>query len=238
LAIHAVLCSIAVRMRTPGSTIGRAPLSPLLTPGPTVSTCCWIPSGFCLPFMQWVARIRSSLASYELLQAAIATIRSIAATSGRASFMIPMTAMHSSPHRVRLRPRADAADWLLCVAQSLPFGAMALRGWRPECDPFLPSIAARKCAKSSAPVVDWRQGGVLRAAQQRAPKRPRARAPSEHAPPLMILHPFIVHRPSFFPPCSAGSTRTRSARRRVPDPPCGVSDWALPRVRQPGNAWG
>jgi hypothetical protein len=56
----------------------------LSTPGPTGSTCCWIQSGFYLPVKAWKVRIRSCLVHYELVQADIATMRSIAATSGRA----------------------------------------------------------------------------------------------------------------------------------------------------------
>ena len=83
-------------------------LLPLSTPGPAASTCCWIPSGFCLPVKPWAARIRSCLVPYEFLQAAIATMRSIPATSGRACFMMLMTAMHSSRRCVRGAP---ASRW-------------------------------------------------------------------------------------------------------------------------------
>jgi len=51
---------------------------------------------FCLPVMAWAAKIRSCLVHYERLRAAIATMRSIAATSGRACFMMLMTATHSA----------------------------------------------------------------------------------------------------------------------------------------------
>src|SRR6516225_7661616 len=58
--------------------------SPLSTPGPTASTCYWISSGFYIPLKAWAERISSCLVHYELLQAAIATMCSLAATNGRA----------------------------------------------------------------------------------------------------------------------------------------------------------
>jgi hypothetical protein len=65
-----------------GVALGR--LSRLSTPGPTASTCFWIPSGFCVPVKAWAARIRSCVVHYELLQVKPVIMRktTIAKTEG------------------------------------------------------------------------------------------------------------------------------------------------------------